>query len=152
MPDMGRSIDEIIRNAIEEGKFDNLAGSGRPLNLNDNPFVDREWQMAFKMLEEQGFGLPWMEKRQEIEQGLGRAREKLARTWHWHQKQIQGEKANLFLAQQEWKKAVRLFEETCAKLNRQIDDYNLEVPGSNLQRRRIDPAGEVAEITGSKPV
>ena len=63
-----RGVEEIIQKAIREGAFDNLKGKGKPLNLNENPFVDKEWHLAYRLLEQQGFALPWMEKRNEIEQ------------------------------------------------------------------------------------
>ena len=44
MPDL--SIEEIIRRAIQEGKFDDLPGKGEPLQLDDNPHEDPEWRAA----------------------------------------------------------------------------------------------------------
>ncbi len=38
-----RGIDEIIRQAMREGAFDNLPGKGKPLELIENPYLDREW-------------------------------------------------------------------------------------------------------------
>ena len=64
MTKIDRAIEKIIQNAIERGAFDNLRGKGKPLNLRENPLVAKEWRMAFSMLEQEGFALPWMEDRQ----------------------------------------------------------------------------------------
>ena len=52
---MPRSADEAIRKAMEEGKFDNLPGKGKPLKLDEDPFEDPEWRLANKMLKEGGY-------------------------------------------------------------------------------------------------
>jgi len=57
------NAEEQIRRAIEEGKFDNLPGKGKPLNLEQNPFEDPEWRLANHVLITSGFSLPWIEKR-----------------------------------------------------------------------------------------
>lgn len=49
------NIDETIRKAMEEGAFDNLRGTGKPLSIEDNPFVDPSWQLAYHLLKENGF-------------------------------------------------------------------------------------------------
>ncbi len=59
------NIEDHIRRAIEEGKFDDLPGKGKPLKLEDDPFVDPEWRLAHHMLRCSGFSLPWIERRQE---------------------------------------------------------------------------------------
>jgi DnaJ family protein C protein 28 len=140
-----RYIESVIRKAIEEGKFENLSGQGKPLDLGENPFVAPEWRMAFRILEKEGLALPWMEKRKQIEASFETARASLARTWAWRQEKLAiGESEGWVEA--EWKKAVQVFEEQCAKLNKRIDDYNLETPGDVFQRERIDVGREIGEI------
>ena len=41
-------------------------GKGKPLRLEDDSLEDPEWRMAYHMLREGGFSLPWIELRQEI--------------------------------------------------------------------------------------
>ncbi|HVA89957.1 MAG TPA: DUF1992 domain-containing protein [Chloroflexota bacterium] len=48
-------IERKIQEARERGDFDNLPGAGKPLNLDENPFVPAEWQMAYRMLAGSGF-------------------------------------------------------------------------------------------------
>lgn len=140
-----RGVDEIIQNAIREGAFDDLKGKGKPLNLNENPFVDKEWQLAYRLLEQQGFALPWMEKRNEIESAIQAARESLARTWDWRGRALEaGEPPTNVEA--EWQRAVERFQETVTKLNKLIDDYNLEVPSDIFFREKINVEAELTEI------
>ena len=42
--DFQRVIEEQLRKAREEGKFDHLRGHGQPLRLDENPFEDPTWQ------------------------------------------------------------------------------------------------------------
>ena len=79
------NIEEHIRRAMEEGKFEDLPGKGEPLNLEENPLEDPEWRMANHILRSSGFTLPWIETYREIEQVLEVARKSLLRTWTWRQ-------------------------------------------------------------------
>ena len=138
-------VEQAIRQAIEEGKFDNLAGSGKPLDLKSNPYVDAGWAAAFDLLSKQGFALAWMEKRNSIEEELTQARQALARTWTWQGKQPNtGEDA--YWTDQAWKTAQNKFRAVVEDLNRRIDDYNLEVPADAFMRLRIDADREIVKV------
>lgn len=71
------SIDEIIRQAMEEGKFDDLPGKGKPLNLDQDPHEDPDWRVAHHMLKSAGFSLPWIERLKEIQVEIDQARQVL---------------------------------------------------------------------------
>src|SRR5579863_3609239 len=72
-----------IREAIEDGVFDNLEGAGKPLDLSENPFEDPSDRMANRLLKNNGFTPGWIEEAKEIEaeerrlraQGKGSKRE-----------------------------------------------------------------------------
>lgn len=140
-----RSIDEIIRQAMEEGAFDNLRGKGKPLSLEDNPYADPEWQMAYHLLKKNGFAPPFIEVRQAIELELAAARQALARSFAWRERALAtGEDAAWVEA--EWHKAKATFYESVAALNQRIQTYNLEIPSPNFHRRKIDPAHELEHL------
>ena len=61
------NIEELIQRAIQEGKFSDLPGKGKPLRLDENPHADPDWQLAYHLLKENSFSLPWLELRQELE-------------------------------------------------------------------------------------
>src|SRR2546423_14190071 len=74
-------VDQKIREAMEQGEFDNLAGAGQPIDLSENPYEDREWRTAHRMLRNAGFAPAWIEERKDIDAELEAARISLARTW-----------------------------------------------------------------------
>ena len=67
MDKYSRSLDEQIRQAMQDGAFDDLPGKGKPLDLSENPHEDPGWRMAYRMLRANGFSLPWIETRKAIE-------------------------------------------------------------------------------------
>ena len=99
------------------------------------------------LLEQEGFALPWMEDRKEIEAVYKRAHESLQRTWQWKQEQLsKGE--NSPLVEGEWRQAVARFSEASTALNKKIDAYNLSIPADILYRPRINTTREIDLITG----
>ena len=69
---------------MADGKFDNLPGKGKPLHLDEtNPHADPEWELAYRMLKESGYSLPWIETIREIEKDIEAARRDLQRAWKW---------------------------------------------------------------------
>ena len=77
----GKSADEIIRRAMQDGAFDNLPGKGKPLKLDENPHEPEEWRTAYRMLRSNGYSLPWLELRKEIEEAVDRARSDARSAW-----------------------------------------------------------------------
>ena len=62
-----KSIDELIRYAIESGEFDNLPGSGKPLDLGDYFRTPEELRLTYSLLKSAGFLPDEIEKLNEIE-------------------------------------------------------------------------------------
>lgn len=62
-----KSIEELIRSAIESGKFDNLPGAGKPLDLSDYFRTPEELRIAYSLLKNAGFIPDEIEKLNEIE-------------------------------------------------------------------------------------
>jgi len=62
----GSIVEKQIREAQARGDFDNLPGSGKPLDLEpDNPFAG-EWSAAFRVAKNAGAAPLWVELDQEI--------------------------------------------------------------------------------------
>lgn len=55
-----------IREAIERGEFDHLAGAGKPLVLDDDAEIPVELRMAYRILKNAGCIPPEIELRREI--------------------------------------------------------------------------------------
>jgi hypothetical protein len=52
---MSKSIDEIIRAAMERGEFNNLPKTGQPLNLNDYFDTPEDVRLAYSILRNANF-------------------------------------------------------------------------------------------------
>ena len=139
--------EELLRKAMQDGKFDDLPGKGKPLPLDEaNPYADPEWELAYRILKESGYSLPWIETLHEIENDLELARKELQRAWKWRMiylsADVPDEKAS-----EEWKRAQSAFEEKFEALNKRIREYNLQVPNGRLQRSLLNYDQEISTIT-----
>jgi DnaJ family protein C protein 28 len=139
------NIEDHIRKAMEEGAFENLSGKGKPIRWDENPFVDQDWQLAFRMLRDAGFALPWMETRKELEALWETAKSGLLRAWDWKQAADRAGQPAAFV-EDEWQRAVSAFREQIVEVNQRIFNYNLEVPLARFQRRPVDADAEVQVV------
>jgi hypothetical protein len=71
-------IDRQIREAMEEGKFDELPHQGAPLPLDENPYAG-DMGLAFHMLKNAGVAPPWIEANKELADLLAQRDSMLAR-------------------------------------------------------------------------
>uniref|UniRef100_A0A7C4KY33 DUF1992 domain-containing protein n=1 Tax=Bellilinea caldifistulae TaxID=360411 RepID=A0A7C4KY33_9CHLR len=125
--------EEKIRSAIESGQWDNLPGKGKPLQWQDNPFEPPEWRMAFSLLRQNGFSLPWLEERKEIEAEVQQFRAQLAL----------GLRSANVMDVKDWAKS------QIDRLNRRIFRYNLGVP---LDRFQVTSLNLEQEVERAQPV
>lgn len=133
-------VEKKIREAMEEGEFDNLPGKGKPVDTTENPFEDPELRMAHRLLRNAGFAPPWMEERKEIDVGLERALTILGRAWDLRQQALLVDESS---AEASWQRNVAEFRDKVAVLNRRIQEYNLQVPAAVFERRKIDCEHEI---------
>jgi len=140
-----RAIDEQIRRAMEEGQFENLPGKGEPLDLSINPHEAPAWSLAYQAIRSSGHTLPWIEKRQQIEEELEVARQNLKRAWEWRASALTQAETSEFV-KSEWQRAQTDFRKKITALNKRIFDYNLAVPSDQFQRRKIDAEAEFERI------
>ncbi|HWQ55867.1 MAG TPA: DUF1992 domain-containing protein [Bryobacteraceae bacterium] len=126
--DVWRTIAERkIREAMDEGEFQNLEGTGAPLDLAEEPFTDPSLRMAHRLLRNNGFAPAWIEDAREIEAESHRLRTDLARSG--------GEP-----------EAVERFRRGAAQVNRRIASYNLRTPAAQTQKLPLDVEREIARI------
>jgi DnaJ family protein C protein 28 len=146
------NIEELIQRAIQEGKFSDLPGKGQPLRLEDNPHADPNWQLAYHLLKENGFTLPWLELRQELEKEIEAARRSLKQAWEWRQS-AQLEKPPVDRPRQtttdseaEFQCALRVFAGQIARLNQRIFAYNLQTPADRFQMLKLNLEQDINHI------
>jgi hypothetical protein len=141
------NIEEHIRKAMAEGKFDDLLGKGKPLHLEvANPHADPEWELAYRMLKDSGFSLSWIETIREIEQDIDVARKDLQIAWDAHQSS-QSASARNSNPSGDWERSQSSFKEKLTLLNKRIRDYNLQVPNTRFQRPVLNFELELKKIT-----
>jgi hypothetical protein len=68
IPGFNKIVEERIRKAQRKGAFDNLEGSGEPLNLLNDQAVAEELRIAFKILKNADCLPPEIELKKEIRQ------------------------------------------------------------------------------------
>ncbi len=141
----GKLVEERLQEAFAEGKFANLPGKGKPLDLEEDPLADPALWMARHILRNSGMSLPWVEERRRIEALLAEATAELARSWAAYCDSRGGEQPSP-LAELRWQKAVGAFREQVSALNRRIRAYNLTVPHVRFQRCLIVVEREVERI------
>lgn len=126
----GKSADEIIKRAMQDGAFDNLPGKGKPLTLDDNPHEPEEWRTAYRMLRSNGYSLPWLELRREIEEAVDRAR-------------FDARSARESGPEDFWNQQKAVFQQRIEALNQRIFQYNLQAPSPVFHRQPLDLAREL---------
>ena len=60
------NVNEQLQEAMARGDFDDLPGKGKPLKLEDNPFIAPEVRMVNQMLKDNGVVPRWIEVDKEI--------------------------------------------------------------------------------------
>lgn len=126
MSDFESPLDKIIREAREQGAFDNLPGKGHPLQWQDESMIPEDQRLAQRVIKNSGFTLSWIEMGQELDREYEALRRELemARAAH-----AQGR-----LDPAGWKAAQETFTGKTRTLNRRIIGYNLRVPNDQFQK------------------
>jgi DnaJ homolog subfamily C member 28 len=140
-------VDRKIREGIEQGEFDNLAGQGQPIDLSENPFEDPDWRTAHRLLRNAGFAPAWVEERKDIEAEVEAARFRLARAWSVFQNALGTH--NEHGATTRWERALATFIQETTQVNRRIVAWNLTLPAAGLQRKGVDAEREIERIRNS---
>ena len=63
-----RLVEEKIREAVQRGEFDNLPGSGEPLQLDDDSHLPDDLRIAYKLLKNADCLPPELQLRKDIRQ------------------------------------------------------------------------------------
>jgi len=126
-------VDRQIREAMDEGKFDDLPFQGQPLPAGDDAFAG-EWAMAFRMLKNAGAAPPWILADKDARALLGRRDAILARA----------PGASAFGRRRDRAELERLVIE----INAAIARLNAEAPTDRQHRRPLVLAEELARLDG----
>jgi len=68
MFDYLKIVEQRIKEALENGEFDNLPGRGEPLDLEDDYHIPEDLRLAYKILKNADCLPPELEEKKEIKQ------------------------------------------------------------------------------------
>jgi hypothetical protein len=106
-----------IREAMEEGAFDRLSGTGQPISLEENPYEDPAQRMAHRLLRNNGFAPAWILESKDLDSDIDWLRSSARR-----------------FAPEELARRV-------AELNRRIEAFNLKTPVSSARKLPVSYNG-----------
>jgi hypothetical protein len=128
-------VERLIREAMDEGAFDDLPYRGQRLPVDDD-MAAGDRALAFRMLRNAGMAPPWIEADKDVRAIL----ERIEATLIGAQAAGQLEQVRL---RRELTRLVR-------EANVAIERLNAEAPTDRQHRRPIDPATILARIDGSR--
>lgn len=143
--------DRKIRDAQDEGKFDDLPGRGQPLHLEFDPRVPPEQRAAYRLMKDAQLLPDWIQLDKEIRQRHERWTARLdefARSFA-QEAERQGEKnarTRPEMLDRRRDYFLREAAEGLRDLNRMIDRLNLIVPTATKQRVRLNLAEWMREL------
>lgn len=124
-------IDRQIREAMDEGKFDDLPHQGERLPLVDDSAAG-DWALAYRMLRDARFAPPWIETDKEVRTLLARRDTILERA-----------PRSSPIGRQRDEKELR---DVVAAANEAIFRLNHEAPTARQHRRLLDLDAELAAL------
>jgi hypothetical protein len=147
--------DRKIKEAQDEGAFDNLPGKGKPLNLEADARVPPELRAAYRMMKEAQLLPDWVQLDKDLRLRQERWQEQAAEfraAWEADYRSAlagpRGTDARLDARRDRF--LLRAAEEL-REQNRLIDRLNLIVPTPNQQRLRIRLAERLAALEAEYP-
>lgn len=132
-------VEQRIQEAREEGKFDNLKGTGQPLRLDENVWAG-EKALAYHLLKSNDVAPQELERGHEIDQDIARA-EDLARRLR-HQRDTLRSRQHVFASDRRAYNTLReaterRYAQALRDINSKILSLNIIAPPA-LHRRRLD--------------
>jgi hypothetical protein len=124
------NIEDHIQKAQQDGQFDNLRGQGKPFTHLDTDIFEH-------LVKEQGFRPHFVELDTEIRVKTEIARQAVRRTYEWVMQARGGGSVDRQYAQDEWHKALHVFDQRLTEINKLIQTFNLELPEPLRQSQKF---------------
>ena len=124
-------VERQIREAMEQGAFDDLPYQGERLPIEDDSAAG-EWAMAHRMLKSAGMAPPWIESDKEVRRHLAELETLIERA--------------PCMSILSHRKARADLRRIVAAANRAIERLNSEAPTDRQHRRPLDPEAEAARL------
>lgn len=135
--------DRKIRDAQDEGAFDNLEGQGKPLHLESDPRVPPEQRAAYRMMKEARLLPDWIQLDKEIrhkEEQWHERVERFAQAQEGERRRLEALRSRGIERELDRRRDVFLVEaaRSLREVNQAIERLNLIVPTTTRQRMVID--------------
>jgi hypothetical protein len=137
-------IDEIIRDAMRKGNFENLPGAGKPLNLEDDANTPADQRLAYKMLRDNNFAPDWIMESKELDTLRGTLMTRVNRAISRHRTALdaasRSSTSDTARANDEanWRGEKAHLRDELIAFNRRVLSYNLKVPRGAAHKTLID--------------
>ncbi len=139
-------IEDLIEDGRRRGLFDDLAGQGRPLDLEANTY-EGSAALANKLMKDNDLRPPWLTRRVEVVGKIDALRADISRTWGRYRAAFtapgESHRSALTIG---WDDACQKWEATIASLNKEIESYNLKRPMSQLELFKLRLADELRRV------
>src|SRR3954470_979569 len=122
-------VERQIREALDDGRFEDLPHQGSPLPRIDDAAAG-EWALAYRMLKDAGAAPPWIEADKAVRLLLERRERALS----------EADRTSAL----SWAKARTRYGDLITELDAAITRLNAEAPTDRQQRRPVDVAAELA--------
>jgi len=141
-------VEEQIRKARERGDFDNLEGTGKPVDLSENPFEPADMRMALRILKNNDFTPFWIQLGKDIDADTAKLWKEVEQFKSYTASFVTEKHVSITINRFEKKKALFYYEKRLEfeKLKKKILDYNLHCPTFRLGRANIDVDDEMYKV------
>jgi hypothetical protein len=141
-------ISHHIEEAMRAGAFDNLRNKGKPLNMESNPYVSEDQQMANKLLENNDLAPGWILERKELLEKIETLRGTLRKQADAHVTALAAASDEAIRARltDSWHYATQQWQKELTTLNKRIGEHNITLPIRHLEIFKLRLADELARL------
>ena len=132
-------VSQRIEEAMQRGAFDNLPGRGRPLELQRDPFIPEDRQLANQLLKNNDLVPAWIAERKQVQQEVKKFRDKLRHVLAELETEtaLAPDAAQRAELKRIWQVWVEAWKDEVDRLNKRISDQNLRQPIDHLEIPKI---------------
>ena len=117
-------IDQIIRDSMAQGRFKNLPGEGKPLNLEEDQYTPPHLRLAHKILSDNDMVPEWIAEGKDLDT----TRKVLLSAIQKAAKHYLSSYEDAVKVEARWQAAIQSFTAGVKRLNSSILGYNLKIP------------------------
>jgi DnaJ family protein C protein 28 len=147
------STEELVENQIqkarERGDFDNLEGTGKPLDLSENPYEPPELRMVMRILKNSDFTPYWIQLGKDIDADSAKLWQEVEYFKKYSLVTLVNQKHTTATVDRLAKEKAQFYVEKrqqFEKMKKKILDYNLHCPTFRLGRANIEVDDEMSKV------